>query len=185
MLAALFSALAALSSAAGAQPIQGIRNANATLCAADTTVTPVKSFARGFTGGWQPVTEQQRTAGTWGQVARLWPRVGGSGTFVVLQLFDEPDTASWSQRVDYCFGADGKVLWVESRYDRPEEDSRIDHYKFNEAGTATDHVVDCLNPKSGVRRAEDEGCKEANAFPVTTKLENFPFFKAKAVPGAP
>ncbi len=161
-------------------PTKG-QTAMAKACGADTTRQPTKSFARGLTGPWQPVSDRQLESETWGQTASIWQRQNNAGIFVELRMLDDPEAGDWAQVIDYCFGANGKITWIHSRYNSFDQQSRIVHLEFNEEGTVTSHSERCAALDSDATRPADEGCQDSNAFPIVKRLENFPFLAKEIV----
>lgn len=167
------SAIAQQASSAAASDKQ---SATATACGADSSRPPLKSFAKGFTGGWQAVSETQLEAGTWGQVVNIWPRKDNAGTFLELVLRDDREAGDWAQVVDYCFGGDGKIGWIHSRFNSFNQDRRIEHCEFNASGTVTKHDAQCAKDSEETRPAE-ELCKDWNSFPMVKAARRFLFFE--------
>ena len=121
--------------------------------------------------------------GTWGRLVYIWPRKDKAGTFVELQLLDDPRAGDWAQFIDYCFSADGKVTWIHSRYNSFDQDSHIEHFVFNVDGTVTKHYAQCAKIGSEMTRPADELCKASNSFPMVRRLENFSFLRRAATKG--
>ena len=146
---------------------------NGAACKVDTIQAPIQFFARGFHKGWKPIDQKQYQNGTWWKTAEIWhSRV--QRTFVEMWILDDPGAGDWAQRIDYCFDRAGKTLWIDSRFNSADSDSRIEHLTLNSAGTVVLRDVSCLNHDNQMRPA-DEKCQDAQAFSIVRHWQDFQF----------
>lgn len=154
------------------------RSPNGAACNVDTTQTPEQFFGRDFHHDWKPITRQQYENGTWWKTAEIW-HSSVQRSFVEMWILDDPGAGDWAQRIDYCFDRSGKTLWIDSRFNSADSDSRIERLTLNSAGTIVSRHVSCLNHDNQMRLA-DEKCQDSQAFPIVRNWQDFQFIdKAK------
>jgi len=134
-------------------------------------------FARPFQGSWRRVTTKALDQRPWSRVAQVWRSPMTAGTFVELEMLDDPEAGDWFQRVDYCFDRLNRLRRIDSRYNSFDQDSRLERFEFDTSGKVTKHSQQCVILDTEQSRPVDEGCKFSNPFPIPKRLSDLAFLK--------